>query len=76
MLQLIWKNFDAVKLAQSLIDLGIVNNLIAILAEHSTVRFLNAIFTNIVGLIVTFLYFPRWCRHSEEPNSARQFSDF
>uniref|UniRef100_A0A0R3TQB4 NopRA1 domain-containing protein n=1 Tax=Rodentolepis nana TaxID=102285 RepID=A0A0R3TQB4_RODNA len=35
-IQLIWGNFDAVKLANCLIDAGIVNNLIVILAQNST----------------------------------------
>uniref|UniRef100_A0A0R3SDM4 Nucleoporin NUP188-like protein n=2 Tax=Hymenolepis diminuta TaxID=6216 RepID=A0A0R3SDM4_HYMDI len=54
-IQLIWKNFDAVKLANSLIDAGIVNNLIAILAQHST-TFHGAEFCQaIIRLLTRFL---------------------
>ena len=35
-LQTIWNQFGSVKLANCLIDVGIVNNLIAILTENST----------------------------------------
>ncbi|KAM7542768.1 hypothetical protein Aperf_G00000000453 [Anoplocephala perfoliata] len=55
--QLIWKNFNAVALAKCLIDGGIINNLIAILTEHS-MTFRGAEFCQAIFRLLTMFLLP------------------